>query len=471
MVIYVLMGWVALVSLVPLLQALGSAGFGWLAAGGAFYTIGILFFALDTRLAHARGVWHLFVIAGSISHYVAILDFVLRGSTGRAGARRLSGKHSLLRETRKSTDSARGETQRMNTRNPKRMVKRARKTPWSRSVQRTLVALARTAIRVGSKALVRPLRNALSMPKRSLRKHKPLPAPEWRAGVTIGRAGLRRYWLFNPAGVRSTEDLPLLVMLHGCRQDAELLAASTQMNQVAVRERFFVLYPEQDRFSNLQACWNWYETRSGRAQSEADAINATIDRICQQEPVDADRIAVAGFSAGAGMAAFLATRDPERFQAVAMHCGIAPGVANSSATALNAMRGRRVTAAPLPQLLAGTHLPALLVIHGSADRVVAPSNGAEAVRLWAATESATASAPRTVQDGTRYAATVTDYRCGDRLVATLFEVNGLGHAWSGGAAGQAFSDPEGPDASSAIWAFASKQFAAGRRSRDRKTRV
>jgi len=76
-VIYVAMGWAALVALVPLVHALGPAGFAWVAAGGLFYTIGIVFYALDTRLIHAHGVWHLFVIGGSAAHYVAILLYVL----------------------------------------------------------------------------------------------------------------------------------------------------------------------------------------------------------------------------------------------------------------------------------------------------------------------------------------------------------------------------------------------------------
>ncbi len=75
--IYVLMGWLALVALVPLLHALGLIGFAWVAAGGLFYTIGIVFYVLDTRLTHAHGIWHLFVIAGSAAHYVAILHYVL----------------------------------------------------------------------------------------------------------------------------------------------------------------------------------------------------------------------------------------------------------------------------------------------------------------------------------------------------------------------------------------------------------
>lgn len=76
-VIYVLMGWVALVALVPLLHALGPIGFAWVAAGGLLYTVGIVFYALDTRLTHSHGIWHLFVIAGSAAHYVAILHYVL----------------------------------------------------------------------------------------------------------------------------------------------------------------------------------------------------------------------------------------------------------------------------------------------------------------------------------------------------------------------------------------------------------
>jgi hemolysin III len=76
-VIYVVMGWAALVALFPLLEALGPTGFAWVLAGGLFYTIGIVFYALDARIAHAHGVWHLFVIAGSVTHYVAILRYVL----------------------------------------------------------------------------------------------------------------------------------------------------------------------------------------------------------------------------------------------------------------------------------------------------------------------------------------------------------------------------------------------------------
>jgi hemolysin III len=76
-VIYLVMGWIALIALVPLLQALGTAGFACVATGGAFYTAGIFFYALGTRHGWAHGVWHLFVIAGSAIHYFAILHYVV----------------------------------------------------------------------------------------------------------------------------------------------------------------------------------------------------------------------------------------------------------------------------------------------------------------------------------------------------------------------------------------------------------
>jgi poly(3-hydroxybutyrate) depolymerase len=101
--------------------------------------------------------------------------------------------------------------------------------------------------------------------------------------------------------------------------------------------------------------------------------------------------------------------------------------------------------------------PALLVIHGSADRVVAPGNGRAAAAMWAEAAGATAIAPRTVQRGGRYAMTISDFTRHGRLVASLVEIEGLDHAWSGGAAKLPFSDAQGPDASGMTWRFIAKQ--------------
>ncbi len=76
LVIYLSMGWVALVAIMPLVQALGWAGFAWIAAGGVIYTVGIIFYRYDTKFTHWHGIWHLFVLAGSAIHYFAILIYV-----------------------------------------------------------------------------------------------------------------------------------------------------------------------------------------------------------------------------------------------------------------------------------------------------------------------------------------------------------------------------------------------------------
>ena len=186
------------------------------------------------------------------------------------------------------------------------------------------------------------------------------------------------------------------------------------MNLLAARERFLVLYPEQDRLAHPQGCWNWYDRRSGKADAEAATLMAAVDQACVLYPVDRERVAVAGLSAGASMAALLATRYPVRFKAVAMHSGVAPGAATSPATALGAMRGRHVP--PMPATAVGkamgaaavfTTLPPLLVLHGDADVVVSASNAGSTAAVWAtatgakpgaAAHAAARQAPRDARD-------------------------------------------------------------------------
>ena len=76
LVIYVLMGWLAVVALAPLFEALGWKGMAWVVGGGLLYTVGIVFYLYDERIRHFHGVWHLFVMGGSAAHFVALAAFV-----------------------------------------------------------------------------------------------------------------------------------------------------------------------------------------------------------------------------------------------------------------------------------------------------------------------------------------------------------------------------------------------------------
>jgi poly(hydroxyalkanoate) depolymerase family esterase len=340
------------------------------------------------------------------------------------------------------------------------MAKKTFASIWGQALKRNATTLGRQAVRAGNRALGQAVKQAVKqVVKRSAPARKLATGPGlWLPGLALGPAGPRRYWLYRPAGVAVGERLPLLVMLHGCGQDAERMASSTRMNRVAERERFLVLYPEQERMANPQGCWNWFDTRGGRAQREAASILDAIDQVCATTSADRGRVAVAGLSAGASMAALLGTLSPERFRAVVMHSGVAPGNADSPLSALGAMRGRRGSGrAAAPRDTAAPAWPPLLVIQGMQDPVVAPANAGTAVQAWAAAAGALPVAPRRVQRGQRYPMVLTDYKRGRQVVARQVLIDRLAHAWSGGAAGQPFSDPLGPDASRLLWSFVAAQ--------------
>jgi poly(hydroxyalkanoate) depolymerase family esterase len=357
---------------------------------------------------------------------------------------------------------------------PRRSVFSVTSSALSRAYQSSLRALTKATLR-NSKRIAGQVTRAAA------KQLKPPPGPgDWIAGMAFGPAGARRFHLFRPptpppaSGVRAesptSRRMPLLVMLHGCGQTGRDFAASTRMNRLAVREGFMVLYPEQDRLANAQGCWNWYDARSGKAAAEAATLMAAIDQVSQLYLVDRERVAVAGLSAGAGMAALLGSRYPTRFKAVAMHSGVGPGAAQSAASALGAMRGRRAPAMPAASVAAlaaaamegGSVLPPLMVVHGTIDAVVSERNAGAAAEVWAQAIGAERTVPRYVQRGKRRPMRVTDFQRDGRTLVTLCEVAGLGHAWSGGAAQLAFGDAEGPDATKLIWAFAEKQFDTGR---------
>jgi poly(hydroxyalkanoate) depolymerase family esterase len=333
------------------------------------------------------------------------------------------------------------------------MARRNPASAWAKSFERSFVAMTRSAVQANARAF------RLGLKTQAQRRRPPPGAGDWIGGLALGAGGARRYRLYRPPDVAYGERLPLLVMLHGCGQDAPSFALGTRMNRIAARERFLVLYPEQDRLANAQGCWNWFDTRSGRAYGEAELIMRAIDQVCLLYPVDRTRIAVAGLSAGASMAALLVTRHPARFKAVMMHSGIPPGTANSTLSAVSAMHGHRAARKSIATHAAmAAPWPPLMVIHGSADRVVSGSNAQAAVRVWAEASGASPGPGHRIQRGKRYPMIRTEYKLGSSMVATLVEVEQLGHAWSGGAARQPHSDRSGPDASRMMWAFAAKQF-------------
>lgn len=274
--------------------------------------------------------------------------------------------------------------------------------------------------------------------------HAPVPPSAAAAGVVtrdafVSADGVREFVLYRPARSPSRgEQRALVVVLHGCAQSADDIARGTRMNEWAERDRFLVLYPEQPASAHPQRCWNWFlPSQVARGQGEAALLAALIDSVATSQSVTRDHVALAGMSAGAAMAADLAVAYPERYAALALHSGLPALSATDAASALRGMRaGARdddvLGEAAVRAMGERARAIPVIVLHGSADKVVAPSNLRATARQWAYINGHTSG----------HAAPVETH---------LFE--GVGHAWSGGSPNGSFTAPSGPDATALIVEF------------------
>jgi len=268
-------------------------------------------------------------------------------------------------------------------------------------------------------------------------------------------AGTRKYKIYIPSRYDSAQSYPLVVMLHGCTQDADNIARGTRLNDLAEDRNVLVAYPEQPVSANLMKCWNWYEPGNQKRDTGEPSIIAELTRaILQEYSIDHLRIYVGGVSAGAAMALAVAYAYPELYTAVGTHSGIALGAATSIVEGMGAMQRGAPPATQLPQIAKslmgarGRFIPAI-VFQGGSDRVVNSANARNIVDQHIGTHSNPAAMELSCEvKGTSeggYHFTRAIYGKGDTVVEA-WVVDELGHAWSGGSNAGTFTDAKGPDA-------------------------
>jgi poly(hydroxyalkanoate) depolymerase family esterase len=286
------------------------------------------------------------------------------------------------------------------------------------------------------------------------------------SGDYTGPDGTQHYELYVPSSYTPSTPVPLVVALHGCTMTADSFRQLTRWDAQAEAKGFILLLPQQDSSRNQFSCWNFFQDSSmHRSAGDPARIAAVTALVENSYNVDPHRVFVTGMSSGGAMASIMGATYPDYFAAIGVGSGCEYAAtaacagfrsADPTMAGQQAYREMGPRARPIP----------FIAMQGDADTTVPPANADQLVQQWLVTDdladdgAANGSVPSTPAKtafgssagGRSY--TVRTYLDAHRAeLAQYWVVRGMKHAWSGGNAAQPYSDPSGPDATAAMYAF------------------
>ncbi|MDQ3048511.1 MAG: PHB depolymerase family esterase [Bacteroidota bacterium] len=218
-----------------------------------------------------------------------------------------------------------------------------------------------------------------------------IPAQELKRIRHFGRnKGHLKMYVHTPSSIDKNKKNPLVVVLHGCTQCAESVAAQTGWNKLADEYGFYVLYPQQRFFNNPEKCFRWYKRRHiKKNRGENASIKKMIDHMKTGYGIDSSKVFITGLSAGAAMGVIMMADYPETFNAGSIFAGAPYKAGRGIISGAMAMLGWRVKS---PQKWGDIvrknnrnysgNYPRMIVYQGNSDWIVNKRNGVELMEQW-----------------------------------------------------------------------------------------
>lgn len=197
-------------------------------------------------------------------------------------------------------------------------------------------------------------------------------------------------WIFVPDSHRGTKEHSLVVAMHGCSQTAEAFSYETGWIELAEKNDFIVLFPEQKSSNNITKCFNWFRENDVSRSGESASIFEMIQYVQANYKIDSSRIFAYGISAGGAMSSALMAQYPETFNTGAVLAGGGFGLCKNAIDGYRLMqRGADccTTNAEYADFIIKynkptTNYPKLIVLYGTEDKTVNPINSLQLIQQW-----------------------------------------------------------------------------------------